>query len=194
MPCNDSFKPPRRRGVRPAGCGGPAPSGAGAGATRVRKRSRARARDRRIPVRAVRARVTSDCDLTAIGRRSCTEIGRGILKFCCQCEENFRSVHTYITNCCSRLLLLFCCYCSTLQHCFPLNVSELERSGRCSRASTLDRLRLDGGRGTRSVSQRISRPVAPSSRGKDFSGALCYRVAYRAAPRPRHDLIEQHCN
>ena len=116
------------------GCGGPAPSGAGAGATRVRKRSRARARDRRIPVRAVRARVTSDCDLTAIGRRSCTEIGRGILKFCCQCEENFRSVHTYITNCCSRLLLLFCCYCSTLQHCFPLNVSELERSGRCSRA------------------------------------------------------------
>ena len=134
LPCNDSFKPPRRRRRPSGGCGGPAPSGAGAGATRVRKRSRARARDRRIPVRAVRARVTSDCDLTAIGRRSCTEIGRGILKFCCQCEENFRSVHTYITNCCSRLLLLFCCYCSTLQHCFPLNVSELERSGRCSRA------------------------------------------------------------
>ena len=46
----------------------------------------------------------------------------------------FKKIFVLFTKCCSRLLLLFCCYCSTLQHCFPLNVSELERSGRCSRA------------------------------------------------------------
>ena len=40
---------------------------------------------------------------------------------------------------------------------------------------------MEGGARDPSLSEykRISRPVAPSSRGKDFSGALCYRVAYR---------------
>ena len=42
---------------------------------------------------------------------SCTEIVRGILKFCCQFDENFRSVHTYhkllFTTSVVVLLLLF---------------------------------------------------------------------------------------
>ena len=29
-------------------------------------------------------------------------------------------------------LLLFCCYCSTLQHCFPLNVRKLYKWWRCA--------------------------------------------------------------
>ena len=96
--CNDSFKPPRRRPaasvrrVRWASaqrCGG-------RGDTREETISRqskrsADSREGREGPRDVGLR--SYC---AIGRRSCTEIGRGILKFCCQCEENFRSVHTYM--------------------------------------------------------------------------------------------------
>ena len=30
-----------------------------------------------------------------------------------------------LRNCCSRILLLFCCYCSTLQHCSAPNVRQL---------------------------------------------------------------------
>ena len=62
-------------------------------------------------------------------------------------------------------LLLFCCYCSTLQHCFPLNVGELYRTTRGSG----DRRRaggagLSGGTHPRRPAGGASGPGARSTR------------------------------
>ena len=53
--------------------------------------------------------------------------------FGCNGRNGTRNTHLE-AYCCSRILLLFCCYCSTLQHCSRLNVTMLyPRGGRASR-------------------------------------------------------------
>ena len=42
-----------------------------------------------------------------------------------EAELNVKGKFLLLSYCCSEILLLFCCYCSTLQHCSALNVGVL---------------------------------------------------------------------